>query len=130
MGEKKKQDERRYVSTRRYIGMQVIDTKGSMIGSVKDVGVELRQKNLALLVGTKSGVEIDVPLDDIQSIEDVVLLSKTVELPSVPAVPSVTHVPVTPSPPSTAPMGMAICPSCHATVPGHAKFCPKCGGKI
>jgi len=81
--------------------------------------------DLALVVTTKGGSDIQVPWSEIQSIEDVVLLNKTVELPSAPAAPT-----VMPTPLAAAPSATVDCPSCKAAVPSHAKFCPRCGSRI
>lgn len=114
----------KYVAVQRVIGMQVIDLKGTVVGNVKDVSVDLDERDMALLVTTRSRTELNVSLDDVKSIEDVVLLSKTIEIPKpeTMAPPSLT-VPV-PSP------GTMACPNCGTTVPSHAKFCPKCGTKL
>ena len=100
--------------------MQVIDNKGAMVGNVKDVSVDFRNKGLAFRITTKARTEMDVSWDDVLSVEDVVLLKKEVDLATA-------TIPVPASPMIQAAM---ICPSCGASAPGHAKFCPKCGAAL
>jgi sporulation protein YlmC with PRC-barrel domain len=109
----------KFVAAQRFTGMQVIDSKGSVIGNVKDVSVDFRNKDMAFRVATKSGGEVDVPWGDVLSMEDVVLLKKELELPKPQA---------QPIPPSV--QAVLICPTCGASAPGHAKFCPKCGTSL
>jgi len=75
--------------------MQVIDVKGSMVGTVKDVGISIGEKDISLIVAAKTGVDVEIPWSNVQSIEDVVLLNKSVEIP-VPA-------PMVPPPPPPPP---------------------------
>ncbi len=107
--------------------MQVIDKKGAMVGSVKDVSVDFQNKLLAFRVNTKARTELDMNWDDVLSVEDVVLLKKEVDLETQSAPPA-----ATPSGPSTTPavQAVVICPQCGTSVPGHGKFCPKCGNSL
>ena len=111
----------KFASSQRFVGMQVIDSKGSMVGNVKDVSVDFRNKELAFRVTTKTRTEMDIPWDDVLSVEDVVLLKKEVEVSTAPPT-------ATPSPPTV--QAMMICPSCGTSAPGHAKFCPKCAAAL
>ena len=120
-----KNEKKSYLPSQKFLGKQVIDLKGALIGNVKDLAVSVGDLDLALVVTTKGGSDIQVPWSEIQSIEDVVLLNKTVELPSAPAAPT-----VTPTPLPAAPSATVDCPSCKAAVPSHAKFCPRCGSRI
>jgi len=115
--------ETRYVAAQRFAGMQVIDSKGSVVGNVKDVSVDFKNKALAFRVTTRNRTEMDMTWDDIQSVEDVVLLKKEVELPSAPENPTGTSDDEI----KVAVQAVLICSSCGASTPGHAKFCPKCG---
>jgi sporulation protein YlmC with PRC-barrel domain len=107
-----------FVPAQKFIGMQVIDSKGSAVGTVKDLGVNVVEKEFNLIVTTKARSEIQVTWDDIQSVFDVVLLRKEIELPQ-------TTEPGVPPPPPT-----SNCPKCGTSVIPTAKFCPKCGSKL
>lgn len=109
--------ETKFVPSQRFAGIQVIDSKGAVIGNVKDVSVDFKNKGLAFRVTTKARTEMDVPWDDVLSVEDVVLLKKEVDL----AV-ATTTVLVPPIVQAT-----VICPICGASAPSQAKFCPRCG---
>lgn len=120
-------DSPKYVPAQRFVGMQVIDGKGSLVGNVKDVSVDFQNKSLAFRVSTKARTELDMSWDDVLSVEDVVLLKKELDISVQPAQPA------TPlSGPTTPPVvqAMVICPTCGASAPSHAKFCPKCGTSL
>lgn len=108
------------VASQKIIGMQVIDTKGTLVGSVKDVGVDLASKQLVLYVTTKEKTDVEILSSAIQSMEDVILINSGETVPPAP-----------PPPPSAAePPAKVVCPNCKATLPGRAKFCAACGSKI
>ena len=98
--------------------MQVIDSKGMVVGNVKDISVDFHEKTLAFLVTTKNRTDLNVPWEDVLSIEDVVLMKTEIALLK-------TADAETASP--TLGQAMIICPNCGASAPGHAKFCPRCG---
>jgi len=105
-----------FVPAQKFIGMQVIDSKGSAIGSVKDLGVNVIEKKFNLIVTTRAKSDLQVSWEDIQSVVDVVLLRKEIEVPK-------TTEPIASSPTN-------VCPSCGTSVVPTAKFCPKCGSKL
>lgn len=111
----------KYVPSQRFVGMQVIDNKAVVVGNIRDVSVSFQDKSLAFRVTTKSRSELDISWDDVQSVEDVILLKKEVDLstakPASSTVPAVT-------------LALLICPNCGASAPGHATFCPKCGHSV
>jgi sporulation protein YlmC with PRC-barrel domain len=109
-----------FVPSQKFIGMQVIDSKGSAVGTVKDLGVNIVEKKFNLIVTTRARSEIQISWEDIQSVLDVVLLRKEIEVPK-------TAEPV-PTPPPPPPMNN--CPNCGTPVIPAAKFCPKCGSKL
>lgn len=111
----------KFVPAQRFTGMQVIDGKGMLVGNVKDISVNFQGRSLAFLVTTKNLTELDVPWDDVLSVEDVVLLKNEIVLPA----PSEDKGTESVHPPVV--QAVLICPDCGASAPGHAKFCPKCG---
>jgi sporulation protein YlmC with PRC-barrel domain len=116
----------KYVPVQRIVGMQVVDLKGAVVGNVKDVSVNVEDRDLGLVVTTRARTEVNVPLDDVKSIEDVVLLAKSIDIPKPETMaPAAGPLTVTVPPP-----GMIACPTCGTNVPSHAKFCPKCGSKL
>ncbi len=114
----------KYVAAQRFVGMQVIDTKGSMVGNVKDVSVDFQNKSLAFRVTTRARAEIDLTWDDVLSVEDVVLLKKELDASAAPGLAAPTTIP----PPTV--QAVVLCPNCGASAPAHAKFCPKCGTSL
>ena len=109
-----------FVPAQKFIGMQVIDSKGSAVGTVKDLGVNIVEKKFNLIVTTRTRSEIQISWDDIQSVLDVVLLRKEIEVPKA------AETVATPPPPPP----MNICANCGTSVVAAAKFCPKCGNKL
>ncbi len=107
--------QRKHISSQKFVGMQVVDSKGAIVGSVKDFAVNVSEKEILLVVSTKSEGDIEVPLTNVSSIEDVVLLARPGEALAGQQAPSA---------PST-----ITCKSCGASLPAHAKFCAKCGSK-
>ena len=83
--------------------MQVIDSKGMVVGNVKDISVDFHEKTLAFLVTTKNRTDLDVPWEDVLSIEDVVLMKTEIALPKIADA-------ETASP--TLGQAMIICPNC------------------
>ena len=112
-----------FVPTQKIMGMQVIDSQGSSVGSVKDIAINVPEKKINLIVTTRSRTDMDVPWEEITSIVDVVLLRKQIELPKTP---ELAQIPVPPPPPPA----VNNCPNCGASVIPTARFCPKCGTKI
>lgn len=100
--------------------MQVIDSKGSLVGNVRDVSVDFQNKAMAFRVTTKTKAEIDLTWDDVLSVEDVVLLKKEIDAAALAPAAGVAAG-------GPAVQAVLICTNCGASAPGHAKFCPKCG---
>jgi len=115
----------KFVPGQRVVGMQVIDAKGRLVGNVRDIGIDVKQKEMALIVVAGDQSRHEVPWTEITSIEDVVLLSKEIEMATPPPSPAP---PVARS--STPAVGHVVCPSCRATLPAQAKFCAKCGSRV
>jgi sporulation protein YlmC with PRC-barrel domain/ribosomal protein L40E len=113
-------DKGKFVPAQRFVGMQVIDSKGMVVGNVKDVSVDFQEKTLAFLVTTKNRTDLDIPWENVLSIEDVILLKTEIELPEIAEAEKVETV-------VSVGQALIICPNCGASAPGHAKFCPRCG---
>jgi len=108
-----------------FIGLQVIDTKGSLVGNVKDISLDFETKDISLKVTTKNKGEMEFGWEDIQSVEDVVLLKKQVEIPASPVGDNRQG-----SSGEQILQALLICPSCGASSPARAKFCSKCGADL
>ena len=106
-----------------FIGLQVIDTKGSLVGTVKDISVDFANKAISIRVSTKNTGEMEFSWDDVQSVEDVVLLKNPVDLSSL----DETEID---SAKGRTVQAVSICPNCGASVPARAKFCSKCGSDL
>lgn len=107
-----------FISIQKFIDKKVIDNNGTLVGEVKDLKVKLGQLDIELIIATKTGEEMDIPWSDIQSVEDFIILKKTVKLPKSAAAP-------TPQPSDT-----TICKNCGVETIKRAKFCPKCGSDL
>ena len=102
------------------IGMQVVDTAGSIVGSVKDLAVTLGEGKISLIVTTSAGSETEISWKDVQAVKDIVLLSKSIEAPPITV--SVLQQP--------SQLTEVSCSRCGAKLPSTAKFCAKCGAKL
>lgn len=117
MAESRQHASAKFFPTQKIIGLQVIDSKGSVVGNVQDVAIDVRNQQIALVVATKAKGELEVSWTGIQSIEDVVLLNKEVPLSEYEGQPSVKAETIS-------------CSNCGAQLPAHARFCAKCGSKV
>ncbi len=72
-----------FVPAQKFIGMQVIDSKGSAVGTVRDLGINVGEKKFNLIVTTKTRSDVQVSWEDIQSVVDVILLRKEIEIPKI-----------------------------------------------
>jgi len=117
-------DASKFMTLQHFIGLQVIDAKGSLIGNVKDVSIDFGNKDISLNVATKDKDEMDFTWEDVQSVEDVVLLKKQINVPAPPA----ENKPDSPGEQTS--QAVLICPSCGASSPARAKFCSKCGADL
>jgi sporulation protein YlmC with PRC-barrel domain/ribosomal protein L40E len=114
----------KFIPIQQFIGLQVIDTRGSLIGNVKDISLDFENKEISLKVVTKNTGEMDFGWDDLQSVEDVVLLKKQVDLSSTPKQAHQT------ASGTQAAQAVVICPSCGGSSPARAKFCSRCGSEL
>jgi len=106
----------KFLSREKMAGKQVIDAEGMIVGTVKDIAVDIESKEIAFKVATKVGTEIDVVSDDISQVGDVILLKKALELPEVSEAAAAA--------PTRAP---GVCPSCGYANDPASKFCIRCG---
>jgi sporulation protein YlmC with PRC-barrel domain len=117
-------ESRKSLPVQEFIGLQVIDTKGSLVGTVKDISVDFANKGISIRVATKNSGEIDFGWDDVQSVEDGVLLKKEVDIPSL-------LEETEPRSASTRTVqAHIICPNRGASEVARAKFCSKCGSAL
>ena len=117
-------ESRKFIPVQQFIGLQVIDTKGSLIGNVKDVSIDVESKNISFKVATKSKGEMAFGWDDVQSVEDVVLLKKQIDTPP-------TQAESTPeSSGDQLLQALVICPSCGAEPTGFHVGTPKLSNKV
>ena len=94
--------ERKVIHRRKIIGLKVYDAEARYIGDVADLGIPLGTvEGVYLVVRTIAGTTIEVPWKDVAKVGDIVLLSKTIELPKV-----------TPKPTEVKPTTPRICPWC------------------
>jgi sporulation protein YlmC with PRC-barrel domain len=124
--------EKQSISIKELVGKQVIDNKGSLLGVLKDIKLTIGGQEAETLIELKNGEEVRASWSDIQSVEDFVLLKKTVKVKAEPArkrVEKPAKPVVEPVSPPPVPPPSIICPNCGAKAPTHAKFCPKCGRK-
>jgi sporulation protein YlmC with PRC-barrel domain len=117
-------DPGKFMPLQQFIGLQVIDTRGSLVGNVKDISLDFENKAISLKVATKNKGEMDLGWDDVQSVEDVVLLKKQVDLSPTPQEKQ-------PNSSGEEPVqALLICSSCGASSPARAKFCSRCGADL
>lgn len=62
----------------RLMGMQVIDSEGNTIGTVRDIAFTVGKMGMTLIVDTKKGGSKEVPWEEIQGAGDYVLLKPPV----------------------------------------------------
>ena len=106
------------IPTQKLTGMQVVNSKGAIIGSVKDLAINPTNREVFLLIETKEGDHIEISLIDVSSIEDVILLAKSESEPPTPHMPTQTTA------------ANIVCSTCGSSLPAHAKFCAKCGSHL
>ncbi len=116
-------DTSKSLPVQQFIGLQVIDTKGTLVGTVKDISIDFANREVSIRVSTKNEDEVDFGWDDVQSVEDVVLLKKEVD-------PSPLKENETGLTKARTVQAVLICPNCGASVPARAKFCSKCGSDL
>ena len=111
-----------YVRREDVTGKKAITPDGNSFGDVKDIAFNM-DGSVGLVIATKGGPEVIVPLKQTSAIGEFVLLS------AVPAgIPVKEQRREEPAAPST-PVAQT-CPSCGSPTKPGAKFCGKCGHRL
>ncbi|MEM3659335.1 MAG: PRC-barrel domain-containing protein [Thermoproteota archaeon] len=91
------------------IGMQVYDPDCLFIGTVKEIGLVPGGGTITLYISTKTGSMVEIEWGDVETVGDIILLSKKIEIPQV----AVATAPTTqPAPAVAAQPQVPICPKC------------------
>ncbi len=111
------------------VGKQVVEKRGYIIGTVKDLSFSITPEGVELAISVDSaGRELNIPWAEIQAIGDVVLLKSQYEKPA--QAPALATPPTAP-PPTPISVGLEkICPYCEFKNPPDAKFCVRCGRRL
>jgi len=126
------------LSRERIVGKQVIDANGHILGSVKDIALDLKSKAFSIKVATRSGAEVAVQVEDIAASGDVILLNKPVMVPENLDAAQAPAPMIQPAPASQAPAAVVLAPSqapgfclsCGYQNDPSSRFCIKCGTKL
>ena len=125
--------DKKYLSRDKIVGKQVIDSNADIVGTVKDIVLDIGSKNVAFAVLTKTGADITIDGESITVVGEVVLLNKPVELQISPQIEklSVSERPQIipqdiPRPPPTT----GLCGACGYQNDVNSKFCIKCGKRL
>lgn len=122
--------ERKYIKRGDVAGKQVVEARGLILGSVKDLSFTMTEDRVELAVAVESGkTELQIPWTEIQAISDVVLLRVPRDKPTPPT--------ITPTPavaaatPTLPPVVIEkSCLECGYKNPPDAKYCVKCGKRL
>lgn len=109
-----------YVRREDVTGKKAITPDGNVFGDVKDLAFNM-DGSVGLVIGTKSGSEVIVPIKQASAVGEFVLLSSTP--------PDKTAAPIQPRP-AQPPPTVQTCPSCGNPTKQGAKFCGKCGQRL
>jgi sporulation protein YlmC with PRC-barrel domain len=96
----------------------VVELSGKEAGTAKDLAFS-QDGRTALVVGTKEGKEIEIPMSRVLGVMDYIVLSS--EEPRTQTTPGIQQ---------QIPQPLANCPKCNAPFKPGAKFCTKCGKKF
>jgi len=127
--------EKKYFTRDKIIGKQVIDSKATIMGVVKDLSFDLVAKDFSLIIKAKADKEITVDSKNVKVVGDVILLTvaaETFETPVVPATPAKLKVspPVSSPAKPSLPRTLGLCSGCGFQNESKSKFCIKCGAKL
>jgi len=67
------------LSKEKLIGMQVIDGRGYLLGTVKDIGFTIGKMDISLIIQDKIGEMKEIPWNTIQAVGDFVLVKSQLE---------------------------------------------------
>lgn len=62
------------------VGMKVIDSKGNLVGTVKDVAFTIGQQGISLSIERKTGELVEIPWEQIQAAGDFILMKAQPEV--------------------------------------------------
>jgi sporulation protein YlmC with PRC-barrel domain len=149
--------EKKLLSRDKIVGMQVIDSNGMLLGTIKDIAFDIPSAKMALTIVDDKGKATEVASEDVTAVGDVVLLKKPetkAEMGVRSAASALTQAPAptrvgaqgpatvpspTPGPavtPSAAPAAATrtvvsgLCPNCAYQNEQDSRFCIKCGTKL
>jgi len=137
--------EKKLLSRDKIVGKQVIDSNGTILGTVKDITFDLAQSKMSITIADEKGKETEVSSDDVSAVGDVVLLKRPREAeavgavsPRVKGVVEAVEAPPRPSPPTgpapqpsvKAPTSPGLCPNCGYQNEPASRFCIKCGTRL
>lgn len=125
-GLSEKPEGKRFIKRGEVVGKQVVEKRGYIIGSVKDLSFTLTAGGVELAITVDSGgKEISIPWEEIQAIGDVVILKTEHEKPPSPPLAAA------PTPTPLPSVGLErVCPYCGFKNPADAKFCVRCGRRL
>jgi sporulation protein YlmC with PRC-barrel domain len=127
--------EKKYLTRDKIIGKQVIDSKATIMGTVKDLSFDLVAKDFSLIIEAETDKEITVDSKNVKVVGDVILLavaSETFETPATSATPATPEGSPSTSPPAktSPPRTPGLCSECGFQNESSSKFCIKCGSKL
>jgi sporulation protein YlmC with PRC-barrel domain len=127
--------EKTYLTRDKIIGKQVIDAKGVIMGTVKDLAFDLVARDFSLIVQANDETAITVDSKSVKVVGDVVLLAVTAETfepPAAPAPSTAAAAAPSVSPPAqpSLPKTPGLCSGCGFQNEANSKFCIKCGSKL
>jgi len=124
-----KSESRTFIKRSEVVGKQVVEKRGYVIGTVKDLSFTITPEGVELAISVDSaGRELNIPWAEVQAIGDVVLLKSQYEKPA--SAPALVAPPAVPTPTPITPGLEKICPYCEFKNPPDAKFCVRCGRRL
>jgi len=123
--------EKKLLSRDKIVGKQVIDSNGTILGTVKDITFDLAQSKMSITITDEKGKGTEISSDEVSAVGDVVLLKKPRGTEAVAVSPTPTP-PTKPAPPPSAkaPTTPGLCPNCGYQNEAESRFCIKCGTRL